>query len=331
MTSLAAPAFRPLAPTPATQGASREICLSVLAEHSKSFALAARLLPPDTRADAAALYAWCRHADDLIDLSAAEAQPAQLEQLESELSSVYAGEIQTSLVLGAFQELVQARGLPRYYAEELLEGMRMDVEGRRYESLDELLLYCHRVAGVVGLMMCHVLGVSDATALRNAAHLGIGMQLTNICRDVLEDWGRGRLYLPRALLEQAGAPGLEPSEGAALSPKARAAVARVVSYLLSVADAFYRSGERGMVALPIRAAFAVRTASHVYFAIGQELRARGGDALAGRVVVPRWKKLLLVVRSALSTLLELRQRRLEPLVPRHHLPLVRYRRELISL
>src|SRR5690606_24146896 len=103
-----------------------------------------------------------------------------------------------------FAAIMRERGIPRRYPAELLAGLAMDAAGHRYEDAADLRLYCFRVAGVVGLMMSHVMGLADERALADAARLGIAMQLTNICRDVREDWARGRLYLPRALLERAG-------------------------------------------------------------------------------------------------------------------------------
>src|SRR6185503_10428358 len=100
---------------------------------------------------------------------------------------IYAGQPQSEPVLAAFQEVVTRHQLPRVHAEELIAGMAMDVGLVRYDTFAELLLYCHRAAGTVGLMMAHVMKVRDPSALRRAADLGIAMQLTNICRDVPED------------------------------------------------------------------------------------------------------------------------------------------------
>jgi phytoene synthase len=313
-----------LASTQVDRETSRDACLAVLAEHSKSFALAGRLLPVEARRDAAALYAWCRYADDLIDLASTDEQAHNLARLERELDAVFAGTPQSRLVLRAFQEVATERGIPRHYPQELLAGMRMDVEGARYETLDDLLLYCFRVAGVVGLMMCHVLGVSDARALSNAAHLGIGMQLTNVCRDVLEDWERGRLYLPGELLRAAGSPRLDPSPGASFPESAQLPVARVVERLLALAESYYASAQQGVAALDARSAFAVRTAALVYSAIGRELSGRGFDPLSGRAVVSTRSKLLLALRAALLTLADLPDGAHGPTLPRRGLPLMRY-------
>jgi phytoene synthase len=172
--------------------------------------------------------------------------------------------------------------------------MRSDLGPVRLTTLDELLLYSYRVAGVVGLMLCHVFGVSDRNALRNAADLGIAMQLTNICRDVREDLERGRIYLPADVLAASGALGVGDFDSAL--------VARAVERLLAIADRYYRSGDAGMYALPLRAALAVRAARLVYSAIGQELEKRGFDAMRGRAVVPGWKKLALLGRAVFEEL-----------------------------
>src|SRR5690606_15809209 len=144
-------------------------------------------------------------------------------------------------------------------------------------TLRELSRYCYRVAGVVGLMMCNVMGVKDEAALDNAVHLGMAMQLTNICRDVAEDWERGRLYLPADLLADCGAPDLARELGGAFPERAVAPVARVLRVLLTHADRLYRSGDRGLAALPWRSALAVRTARRVYAAIGERVAAQHFD------------------------------------------------------
>ncbi|MEO8905307.1 MAG: phytoene/squalene synthase family protein [Polyangiaceae bacterium] len=293
---------------PAFSGNAGAICAATLAQHSKSFSLAGRLLPRESRRDAAVLYTYCRLADDAIDLVEPASQDAALVELRRALDSVYRGESQRDVRLSAFQELVQRKAVPREYAEELLAGFEMDTAGTQYQTLDELLLYCYRVAGVVGLMMCHVLGVKDARALKNAAHLGIAMQLTNICRDVAEDWQLGRLYLPRAMLGKCGPDALSGVRVGPLAESERAAITTVTRLLLAQADRFYRSGDAGIPALPWRAAFAVRAARGIYSAIGARISHPDYDALTMRAVVPGVQKLFLVVKAALATLVELPRR-----------------------
>jgi 15-cis-phytoene synthase len=247
------------------------------------------------------LYAWCRFADDAVDLARPEHQTHAVKRLRDELASVYRGEAQPEVVLAAFQDVVVRRGIPQEYPTELLHGMEMDVVHARYQTLEELLLYCFRVAGVVGLMMCHVMGVRDRSALRHAAHLGMAMQLTNICRDVLEDWQRGRLYVPEEILASCGAAGLADALGQPLPVSSRESLALALETLLREADRFYRSGDRGMKLLDWRSALATRTARRVYARIGDRIARQGYDVFAPRAYVPWTDKVRLVLGAAAST------------------------------
>ncbi len=284
-------------------GSHAQVARATIAKHSKSFALASRLLDARTRDHTAVLYAWCRRADDAIDgdLPRDATDKAQIvRRLEDELTTVYSRRPVEPL-LDAFGEVAWARAIPRSYPMELLAGMAMDAHGTRYATMCELQLYCWRVAGVVGLMMTHVFGIDDDDALVHAAHLGMGMQLTNICRDVEEDWRRSRLYLPDELLARHGAGGLagELETSTAIPLSAREPLARSVRELLAIADRYYVSGDRGLRALPWRAAIAVKAASNVYRAIGTRLLARDCDVTAGRAVVSKPRKLGGVLAAAL--------------------------------
>jgi phytoene synthase len=290
-----------------------------LALHSKSFALAGKLLSPASRNDAAAVYAWCRRADDAIDRPSAEGPERALTRLGKELDALYAGEEYAGdgpddLVLTAFAGVARRCRIPIEYPRALLDGMGMDTGAVVYTSVAELLTYCFRVAGTVGLMMCHVMGVRHANALRHAADLGIGMQLTNICRDVHEDWQRGRRYLPRELFGR-GPTALELNPvRSELTDDLRERCRPVLRELLRRAEEYYASGDRGLTYLAPRAAFAVRTARLVYSSIGARIAASGHDVLAGRAVVSTTSKLGLCLSAGVSTLIDpgAHGRRFEP-------------------
>ncbi|MBL8897205.1 MAG: phytoene/squalene synthase family protein [Planctomycetes bacterium] len=286
---------------------TREVapCRASIARNSKSFALAAKLLPRQQADEAAILYAWCRRADDTVDLATNAEARASLRRLHQELDSIYGGEILAEPILRAFQSVVRERALPRTLPEELLAGLEMDCELSWYETRDDLLRYCFRVAGVVGLMMCPTLEVRDPEALRRAAHLGMAMQITNICRDVLEDWDMGRLYVPEELLRAAGVRDLHLHLGRPFPAHAVEPMARAVQALLREADAYYASGDCGIAALPWRTALSIRTARRVYAAIGRRVERRGCDVTLGRAVVPLHEKLLHVARAALGVIEEL--------------------------
>ena len=270
-----------------------------LAQNSKSFALATRLLGRRDADRAAVIYAWCRRADDAVDLCAPAEAAAAVGRLRAELHDVAeqtAGDA-ADPVLAAFGQVIRDVRIPLAYPRALLDGMAADATNRRYETLPELYGYGYEVAGTVGLMMSHVFGVRDERALRQAVHLGIAMQLTNICRDVGEDWERGRLYLPDELCADVGMPGLRAQLGEPVAALPRAKVAAAVERMLGMATRFYRSGEQGIAALPWRAGLAVRAASSIYARIGHRLAQRGFDPLAGRVVVPTTHKLALVLAA----------------------------------
>lgn len=274
-----------------------------LAVHSKSFALAGKLLPAEYRDDAACVYAWCRRADDAIDQPAGETPRSAVARLAEELEALYAGAEPSDPILRAFARVALTRKIPLEYPRALLHGLEMDTRQLTYDTLDELYTYCFRVAGTVGLMMCHVMGVRHALALRHAADLGIAMQLTNICRDVHEDWQRGRRYLPLELFARGvGLERVKPRRSP-LTPAVAEAMRPVVRRLLAEAERYYASGDQGLVYLSPRSAFAVRTARLVYSQIGVQLAELGCDVLAGRVVVSRAEKLKLCAQALGDTFL----------------------------
>ena len=279
-------------------------CSRTIQKHSKSFSMAARLLPQPARDEAVVLYAWCRYADDAVDEAPPGMAGVALARLEAELTSIYAGEPQSDPVLAAFQQLVQRRQIPEMYPAELVAGMRMDVEQTRYPDEATLLLYCYRVASTVGLMMCHVMGLRSAAALQQAAHLGLAMQITNICRDVAEDWGRGRRYLPASLVAHAGLdPAPEPPDGgeSALPGQTVRPFSQVMIGLLARADGFYHSAQRGFMALPWQSALACEAAGRIYRDIGRVIAEQGHDPSAGRAWTTKGRKLWLAGRALLST------------------------------
>lgn len=278
-------------------------CRASIAQHSKSFALASTLLPRSRRDHVAVIYAWCRRVDDGIDLVQSREQPAALQRLRLELESVFAGEALRDPVLTAFQTTVQELSIPRTYPEALLDGMAMDVSDYRYESWRDLLLYSYRVASTVGLMMCHVMDVRDPKALPHARDLGIAMQLTNIARDVHEDWQRGRLYLPDELLTKHGATRLRSELGGPLSLELRDICRPVLEEVVAISEHYYLSADEGLRYLDWRDAFAVASARKIYADIGGQLSRTGYDALAPRAYVPSYRKLLLIASAAMGTLL----------------------------
>ncbi|MCB9680044.1 MAG: phytoene/squalene synthase family protein [Alphaproteobacteria bacterium] len=270
------------------------LALDVLAKGSRSFSFAGWFLPADRRADAALLYALCRYVDDVAD-EAADADQARvaLDTIAAELS----GQLPARPFLAQVRALFQRRHIDVRHALDLIDGVASDLGVVRIADDAALQRYAYRVASTVGLMMCGVLGVTDPVALPYAVDLGIAMQLTNISRDVAEDARLGRIYLPDTRLRAVGFTGGPDDLLTAHKP-----VRRVVHDLLAMAERYYRSAEDGMRYIPWRARFAILVAARVYRAIGLRLIAQGGDALAGRTVVPWYGKLAHALRASVAFL-----------------------------
>jgi len=303
----------PDALTPEVRAALNE-CREIMTKGSKSFSLAAKLFDPQIRDAAVFLYGWCRYCDDQVDDASKAANQLELEAslktLKEKTASAFTLAPQQEAVFIALQHIVHRYGIPVHYALELIEGMAMDVRGTRYATLRELLLYCYRVAGTVGLMMSHVMGLRDESALRNAADLGIAMQLTNIARDITEDAAMGRIYLPLAWLDEAKIP-LERIN----APEQRDKLAMLSLRLLNEANRYYRSGDAGLWHLSFRSACAVSAARHVYSEIGALLVKRGAHAWDERTYVTGARKLWVVVRGVLSLVRSVPARLFQPWSP----------------
>nr|KJB66091.1 hypothetical protein B456_010G126900 [Gossypium raimondii] len=185
-------------------------CRNICAEYAKTFYLGTLLMTKERQKAIWAIYVWCRRTDELVDgLNAEYMSPAVLERWEERLQDIFEGR-PYDMLDAALSDTVCNFPLDTKPFRDMIEGMRMDTRKSRYESFQELYLYCYYVAGTVGLMSVPVMGIApessaSAYTIYNAAlYLGIGNQLTNILRDVGEDALRGRVYLPQDELAQFG-------------------------------------------------------------------------------------------------------------------------------
>jgi len=283
-------------------------CQTIIKKGSKSFSLASRLFDEKTRDAACFLYGWCRYVDDAIDeVEDVSRQKQVLEELREETLKAFNGQPSENIVFQALSRVAREYHIPSFYAVELLEGMRMDVENQRYFELKDLSLYCYRVAGCVGLMMSHVMGVSTEEALENASDLGIAMQLTNISRDIMTDARMGRVYLPLRWLREVGM-----GEKDILNPAFRVSLAYLVRRLLREAEQRYESGVRGLRYLPLRSALAVAMAICVYRKIGHKVEERREKAWDSRTIVSSFEKMLCIFQALGYVARTLRYRLLKP-------------------
>ncbi len=264
--------------------------------HSRSFSFASRLLPAGKRADVERLYAWCRWCDDGVDAAASPQEAHEfVSRAEHDVRRIAAGQSPIAMESRWLAELVGRHDLPAAAALALLDGMRSDLTPAAGLGEAELMRYCFRVAGAVGVLMCPILGLEDRCFLPHAAALGMGMQLTNIARDVAEDWRWQRCYLP---VEWTG--GLRPGGG----PPDPEQVRRGVQTTLEVADGYYAAGEAGISGLAPDCRLAVRAAARIYQAIGARIRQRRYRVLDERARVSTLGKIrifaLAVVTPAAS-------------------------------
>ena len=268
-----------------------QACKRLMQGGSRSFFTASLLLPPRVRAPATGLYAFCRVADDAIDHSD---EPEQaIAALRLRLDRIYDGSPGPELADRALACVVALHQVPRALLDALIEGFAWDVQGRRYDTIEDLHAYGARVAGAVGAMMTLLMGTRDPRALARACELGVAMQLTNIARDVGEDARMGRLYLPARWMHEAG---LDPQAWLA-RPVFNPALAQVIGRLLAEADRLYQRAECGVAALPRDCRPGIQAARLVYGEIGRRLAAQGLDSVNHRTVVPRRRQLLLVAQA----------------------------------
>jgi len=185
--------------------ADHAACAAVLRAAGSSFALPIRLLPEAKRRGTTAIYAFCRRADDIVD-DAADAGSArdELDAFEAVTAAALAGEAVADPVLRAVADTVRRFGVPATAINEILAGVRMDLTHDRYATAAELEAYCRRVATAVGIAAVHIWGFIDPAAIERSDDCGLAFQYTNILRDIPEDLGRGRIYLPEEDLAACG-------------------------------------------------------------------------------------------------------------------------------
>lgn len=260
-----------------------------------SFLRGMAILPEPRRRAMFAIYAFCRIVDDIADEpSPFETRKPRLEAWRGRVAALYRGEAEDA-VTRELLVAVRAYGLRAADFVAVIDGMEMDAERAIVApDLAELDLYCDRVAGAVGRLSVRAFGDSSAAADEVAGHLGRALQLTNILRDIAEDAERGRLYLPRELLEAAGVP----ADPAAVL--AHPGVAQASAALATRAAAHFRAAEAAMARCDRRAMRPARLMGAMYAAILRRLARRGWDRPALPVRVPKWQKLWIALRYGLA-------------------------------
>ena len=238
-----------------------------LARHGKSFWLASLFLPSSVATDAAIVYRFCRTVDDAVDESQHLAAARKAVDRMRHLLDQQEG---PSDAIRDYRAVATRLQIPNEAPAALISGVRSDLASVRIRSLRELGSYAYRVAGVVGQMMAHVLRIRSPRALSFAIDLGMAMQITNICRDVMEDARRNRVYLPADLLLKHG---LTASD-VVCRTASDGRLGCVIDELLDAAETLYQRAEFGMKYIPFRSRLGIFIALRLYRDIGRKLRTK---------------------------------------------------------
>jgi phytoene synthase len=261
-----------------------EYCKQITRSSSRTFYLACSLLPPEKRQAVYALYAFCRSTDDLVD------KAPQREMLEALLATwrlrlANRHPAAHDPVPLAWADAQRHYGIPRGYADQLIDGITRDVRQNRYASFAELAEYCYGVASTVGLMVMHIIGFRSEDALPYAVKLGIALQLTNILRDVGEDWQAGRLYLPLDELAEFGL-----SEATVGARQIDAQWRAFMRFQIARARHLYDEALPGTMLLDPDGRFAIAAAAGLYRAILEQIEANDYDVIGRRAHLDSWGK-----------------------------------------
>lgn len=258
-------------------------CQSMTAYHSRSFYLSSGLLEPDARKAVRALYAFCRTTDDIVDDGEGEVWGLLETWRERALSP---RPPQSDLVAVAWADARAKYGIPHRYAEQLIEGVARDMHQSRYETFEDLTTYCYGVASTVGLMSMHIIGYESDDAVRYAVKLGVALQLTNILRDIAEDWERGRFYLPQEELRA-----FDLSEADIAAGVVDDRWREFMKFQIARTHHIYEEAWPGIQLLAPQGRFAIGAAATFYRAILDDIESHDYDVFSRRAYVGTWGKL----------------------------------------
>ena len=278
-----------------TLAESYAYCSSIARKRARNFYYSFLLLDKPKRDAICAMYAFMRYCDDLSDDASVSDRAAAIGRWRADLDAALAGKYSGHPVWPAFHDAVQRFGIPHKYFHEMIEGVSSDLEPRRVQTFDELYRYCYRVASVVGLTIIHIFGFESAEALDLAEKCGIAFQLTNILRDVREDAGLGRIYLPAEDLNRFGVRP-EAFESTTLTPELRS----LFEFEAARAEDYYQAGWALVPLVSPESRPSLWALIEIYHRLLLRIRDAGFDVLSRRVSLPAPEKGWIVVRGFLS-------------------------------
>ncbi len=276
-------------------------CQRVTKTEAKNFYYAFVTLPKAKRQAIFAAYAFCRLCDDIAD------EPLPLDEKRRKLREVDAALERArdgtpdGPVYSALAHAVSEYGIRWEDLSEIARGVEMDLTLNRYETFDDLATYCYRVASVVGIVCIHIFGFSDPVARDYAIDLGLGMQLTNILRDIREDAEMDRVYLPQEEMRRFGYP-----EEALIGGEVNDNFIRFMRFQVARARGYFDSGKRLLPLLPVRSRACPAVLGGLYSRVLDRIEQQGYDVFERRISLPTREKLFLAVRIWLQSYLPLR-------------------------
>lgn len=294
-----------------------EYCRRVTQRASKTFYWGSVFLPQPKRQAVWAVYALCRTVDDIVDettpantprvghLGGSRSPSQELAYWRSSLERLYeTGSPGDHPIQRAWSDLLTCYHVPLQPLLDLLDGVEMDLTKQRYQTFDELYLYCYRVAGTVGLLTCSIFGYQDEAALTHAVELGIALQLTNILRDIGEDARRDRIYLPQEEMNQFGY-----REEDLLTGVVNEAFRELIRFQIARAEEYYRRSHPGIALLNADCRLAVKLSATLYSLILEHIRLNDYNVFTKRASVPLQRKLATASHHWFQQQLDLRFKR----------------------
>jgi len=278
-----------------------ETCRKETAQWAKTFYLGTMLLPPAKRKAIWAIYVWCRRTDELMDSPEALNKPTselsnRLDKWEEKTKGIFSGILNDELD-AVMADTLQNFPQPIQPYLDMIEGQRMDLNLHRYETFQDLKLYCYRVAGTVGLMTQRVIGIDSLYTSKDsipspdtseaAIALGIANQLTNILRDIGEDRSRGRIYIPLEDLKR-----FDYSENDLMAGNLNSKWKALMQFQLKRAREWFRLSESGIKWLSADSRWPIWTSLRLYRGILDSIEKLDYDVFNNRAYVRNWIKLL---------------------------------------
>jgi len=267
----------------------QEYCQNKAAKSGSSFYYSFLSLPNQKREAIIAVYAFCREVDDIVDAPGdLQVKSVKLNWWHQEIHNLYKAKPQHPITL-ALKPVINHFSIPEEYFSEIIDGMQMDLTQNRYASFKELSLYCYRVASVVGLISAEIFGYQDRQTLKYANDLGMAFQLTNIIRDVYDDYRNDRVYIPQDELEKFGV-----TENDIKSQNHNEAFNELMRYQAERANSYY---DKAFAQLPDSDRFTQRAGiimSSIYHALLTEIIKDNYQVLIHRVRLSSFRKIWIV-------------------------------------